>query len=259
MAGVAFVTGGSRGIGRETALILARAGYDLAISARNIDDNLKSTAAAVEAAGQHVLTISLDLLAQDSVTSAAEAVLEHFGQLDVLVNNAIYQGPDLNSAILDLDEGALERMFRGYLLGPVTLTQCILPTMISQGNGVVINITSGAGEADPPVPGGKGGWGYAYGAGKAAVSRLAGIINVEHGQNGIRAYTVNPGVVLTETLKETIGERGLAALGGSAAPPDLPARVICWLIANDIAGRHCKRTVQAQKLALDHYLADDWA
>lgn len=258
MASIAFVTGASRGIGRETALALAHSGYDLAISARKIDDWLESTAAAVEAAGQRALTVSLDLLDRESISAAADRVLSHYGRIDVLVNNAIYQGPDLNNALLELNEDTLERVFRGYILGPLTLTQLFLPAMIAQGSGVVVNITSGAGENDPPVRADEGGWGYAYGAGKAAVSRLAGVINIEHRSKGLRAYTVNPGVVITETLKATIGDRGIAALGGSAAPPDVPARVICWLVDQDQAGRHRKRTVNAQKVALDQYLVQDW-
>lgn len=258
MTGIAFVTGASRGIGRETALQLARSGYDIAISARKLEGGLESTAAAIEALGRRVLKVPLDLLDKDSVKAAADQVLGHYGRIDVLVNNAIYQGEDLNSQLLELTEATLERVFRGYILGPFILTQSLLPAMLSQASGVIINITSGAGENNPPVAADQGGWGYGYGAGKAAVSRLAGIINVEHRKHGLRAYSVNPGVVATETLKATIGDQGIAALGGSAAPPSVPARVICWLIEKDLTGRHRKRTVNAQKLALDFFLTKDW-
>lgn len=135
------------------------------------------------------------------------------------MNNAIYQGDDLNSPLMELSIDTLDRVFKGYFVGPLELTREFLPAMVRRQDGVIVNITSGAGESDPPVPATRGGWGYAYGAGKAAVSRLAGIINVEFGGSGVRAYTLNPGVVLTETLKSTIGDRGIAALGGTAAPP----------------------------------------
>jgi len=273
---IAFVTGASRGIGRATAMAFAREGYDVAISARSIDDgqrhehevvdaegtplagSLKSTAVAIEALGRKAWMIPLDLLTEESVEAAVEQVINVCGRVDVLVNNAIYQGADLNNTFLDLASDTLDRVFRGYVLGPVALTQGVARLMVEQGGGVVVNVTSGAGERNPPVPADKGGWGYAYGAGKAAVSRLSGIINVELGAKGLRAYTINPGVVSTEALKATIDDQGIAALGGVAAPPEVPAEAILWLAHADRAGRYINHTVQAQKLALDHYLVNDW-
>lgn len=276
MRKIAFVTGASRGIGRATALAFAREGYDVAISARSIEDgsnhehgvighdgtplagSLKSTAVAIEALGRKAWMVPLDLLTEESVTQAVAQVKDVCGRVDVLVNNAIYQGADLNSAFLDLSADTLDRVFRGYVLGPVALTQGIAKMMVEQGSGVIVNVTSGAGESNPPVAADKGGWGYAYGAGKAAVSRLSGVINIELGAQGLRAYTINPGVVSTEALKATIGDQGIAALGGVAAPPEVPAEAIFWLAHSDHAGRYIKRTVQAQKIALDQYLVDDW-
>lgn len=276
MTKIAFVTGASRGIGRATALAFAREGYDVAISARSIDDgsrheheviapdgtpltgSLKATAAAIEALGRKVWLVPLDLLDEHSATQAVEQVTRECGHIDVLVNNAIYQGSDLNNAFLDLTTETLDRVYRGYVQGPVTLTQGIARLMVAQGSGVIVNVSSGAGEHNPPVPADKGGWGYAYGAGKAAVSRLSGVLNVELGPKGIRAYTVNPGVVATEALKATIGDQGIAALGGVAAPADVPAAAILWLAHSDHGGRYIKRTVDVQKLALDQYLVENW-
>ena len=124
-----------------------------------------------------------------------------------------------------------------------------MPTMIEQGGAVIINMTSGAGESDPPVPAGQGGWGYAYGAGKAAVSRLSGIISRELGEQGIKAFTVNPGVVSTESLKATIGDKGLIALRNGIAAPELPAAVLLWLAQNPDADNFRYQTINAQSFA----------
>lgn len=273
---LAFVTGASRGIGRETALAFARAGFDVAISARTLAEgerhahalhnadgsplagSLAATAEAIRALGREAFVVRMDLLDEASVRAAAEAVLERFGRVDVLVNNAIYQGSDLNLPFMELEPATLQRVFQGYVMAPFVLTRAVLPTMLAQGGGTVINVTSGAGESDPPVAAAQGGWGYAYGAGKAAVSRLSGVLAVELGERGIRAYTVNPGVVTTEALRATIGERGLLALRKGVAPPAVPAAVMCWLATSPDAARFQRRTIHAQPFALEQGIVADW-
>jgi NAD(P)-dependent dehydrogenase (short-subunit alcohol dehydrogenase family) len=69
------------------------------------------------------------------------------------------------------------------------------------------------------------------------------------GEQGIRAFTVNPGVVTTETLKATIGDKGLIALRNGSAPPELPAAVLLWLAQNSEADQYQYQTIQAQPLA----------
>ena len=273
---VAFITGASRGIGRETALAFARAGFDLAISARSLDEgeshahglrnpdgtplpgSLNATAAAVRELGRKVLVVPMDLLDSDSVLAASRAVFAEYGRVDVLVNNAIYQGSDLNAPFMQLQPETLERVFQGYMLSPFLLTRAVVSQMLEQGGGVVINVTSGAGETDPPVAAGKGGWGYAYGAGKAAVSRLSGVLTTELGEAGIRAYTLNPGVVTTEALKATIGDKGMIALRSGSAAPDVPAAVMLWLATDEQAPKFQRRTIAAQPFALEHGIVADW-
>ncbi|TAH46684.1 MAG: SDR family oxidoreductase [Betaproteobacteria bacterium] len=273
---VAFITGASRGIGRETALAFARAGYEVAISARTLEEgeshahslthadgrplagSLASTAHAVRAFGREAFAVRMDLLDEQSVRDAAAAVMQRFGRVDVLVNNAIYQGNDLNLPFMSLGRDTLQRVFQGYVMAPVVLAQTLLPTMLEQGGGTIINVSSGAGESDPPVAAGKGGWGYAYGAGKAAVSRLSGVLVAEFGERGIRAFTLNPGVVATEALRATIGETGVIALRNGAAPPEVPAAVIQWLATAAEAERFQRRTIQAQAFALEHGIVSDW-
>ncbi|MCU1722608.1 SDR family NAD(P)-dependent oxidoreductase [Pseudomonas sp. 5P_5.1_Bac1] len=264
---VAFITGASRGIGRAAALAFARAGFDLAISARTLDEgeqhphalrdasgaplpgSLNGTADAIRALGRKALVVPMDLLDSDSALAACTAVLAEYGRIDVLINNAIYQGSDLNAGFMALQPETLERMFKGYILTPFLLTRAVAQVMAEQGDGVVINVTSGAGESDPPVAAGKGGWGYAYGAGKAAVSRLSGIVAVELGDAGVRAYTVNPGVVTTDALKATIGEKGVIALRAGSAPPEVPAAVMLWLATHEDASQYQRQTIAAQPFA----------
>ncbi len=273
---VAFITGASRGIGRATALAFARAGFDLAISARTIDEgethphalrdnsgaplsgSLNSTAQAIRDLGRRALVVPMDLLDSASVLDACGAVFAEYGRVDVLINNAIYQGSDLNAEFLDLQPQTLERVFQGYVLTPFLLTRAVVEKMLEQGGGVVINVTSGAGECDPPIAASQGGWGYAYGAGKAAVSRLAGVLAVELGEQGICAYTVNPGVVTTDALKATIGDQGLIALRAGSAPPEVPAAVMLWLATSAEAPRFQRRTLAVQAFAREQNIVADW-
>jgi NAD(P)-dependent dehydrogenase (short-subunit alcohol dehydrogenase family) len=276
MSKVAFITGASRGIGRETALAFARAGFDLAISARSLDEgeshrhglrnpdgtalpgSLNGTAAAIRELGRKALVVPMDLLDSESVLAASEAVFAEYGRVDVLVNNAIYQGSDLNLPFMELQPETLQRVFQGYVLTPFLLTRAVVARMLEQGGGVVINVTSGAGETDPPVAAGKGGWGYAYGAGKAAVSRLSGILSIELGEQGIRAYTLNPGVVTTEALRATIGDKGVIALRAGSAPPEVPAAVMLWLATNEAAPDYQRQTIHRQPFAREHGIVADW-
>jgi NAD(P)-dependent dehydrogenase (short-subunit alcohol dehydrogenase family) len=220
--------------------------------------SLNSTATAIRALGRRVLVVPMDLLDSASVLAAGQAVLTAFGRIDVLINNAIYQGRDLNSAFMSLQPQTMERVFQGYVLAPLLLTQTVLPGMLERGAGVVINVTSGAGEGDPPVAAVDGGWGYAYGAGKAAVSRVSGVLVAELGEQGIRAFTLNPGVVTTDALKATIGENGLLAMRIGTAPPQVPAEVMVWLATSDQAARFQRRTIAAQAFALEHGIVADW-
>lgn len=276
MRKVVLITGASRGIGKATALAFARAGFDVAITARTevegqgrehaltgadgrpLPGSLATTAAEITACGVRVLSVPMDLLEAASVDAAASRVLDEFGRVDVLINNAIYQGRDINSPFLALDEAILQRVCTGYILSPYRLSRRLVECMLVQGGGTIINVTSGAGERDPPLPADQGGWGYAYGAGKAAFSRMAGVIAVELGLRGIRAFTVNPGIVDTEALRATIGARGVLAMRQGVAPPEVPAQVMVWLATQPAAAAFQRRTVDAQAFAREHDIVPPW-
>ena len=101
--------------------------------------------------------------------------------------------------------------------------------MAAQGGGRIINVCSAAGQYNPPVPADQGGWGFAYGASKAAIARLAGCINTEYKQQNVRAFSVNPGVVSTEAVKATLGDDGLLAQRYGASTPEEIAAALFWL------------------------------
>jgi NAD(P)-dependent dehydrogenase (short-subunit alcohol dehydrogenase family) len=244
---VVLVTGASRGIGAATALAFGRAGWRVAICARSqaegqplehqlrrpdgsaLAGSLATTAAALEAVGAEVFAQPMDLMDFASLDRAADAVLDRFGRVDLLINNAVYQDREMNAMLLALDDDALARTLHGNVLAPFRLMRRLLPTMIAQGGGQVINVCSGAGKSDPPMAADKGGWGFAYGASKAAMARMAGCINREHGAQGVRAFSVNPGLVSTEAVAATLGDGGLLERRYGAMKPAAIAATLLWL------------------------------
>jgi hypothetical protein len=265
----AFVTGASRGIGRATALALAEHGFDCALAARSVTGqevheyspdrrrslrrampgSLEETAGLVRERGREALVLRLDLLEPASLDAAVAGALAAFGAIDVLVNNAIYQGPGIMDRLLDTDPERLEDILRGNVTSQLRLVQRLLPGMLERKRGAIVNLVSAAGMSDPPQPPERGGWGFAYGASKAALLRMAGCLAVEHAGSGVSFFNLEPGLILTESMRvQGLTEDLLASVGGGAAP-EVPAAVIAWLVTDPGAAAWHGKTVHAQPLA----------
>jgi len=270
---VALVTGASRGIGKAAALALAGAGFDVAVTARTLhrgtgrDDSdvgddravpgsLEETAEAIEARGGRVQPHVADLLDHGSLRAAAAAVLESWGRIDVLVNNAIYTGPGGMVPFMELTVEQLETRLSANVVSQVVMTKAVLPAMLDAGAGVIIDVTSHVAVADPTAPVGRGGWGLGYAASKGAFHRVAGILAVELGDRGLRAYNLDPGYVDTERQVANAAANGLEG-HYRGAPPGVPGSVIAWLAAGP-DGVANGATVRAQKVALELGLHPDW-
>ena len=190
MAQVAMVTGASRGIGKVCALWLARAGFDVAITARTVepgeqrehsstlrasntkplDGSLRETAEAIEATGQRALVVPADLLDRESLHAATRRVLDEWGTVDVLVNNARYIGPGHMDLFVDTPIEILEKQIEANITSQLVLIKDLLPGMLAKGRGTIVNIGSAAGYGDPTRPAGAGGWGMGYGVSKGGFS-----------------------------------------------------------------------------------------
>jgi NAD(P)-dependent dehydrogenase (short-subunit alcohol dehydrogenase family) len=273
---VAFVTGASRGIGKAIAVHLARSGFDVALTARTVADgearehsstlhksdtrplpgSLASTADLVEAAGVRSLTVPADLTDRPSVTAAGESVLGAWGRVDVLVNNGRYVGPGHMDSFEETPLELLDAHLEANVMAPLALTKVVLPGMLDRGSGCIVNITSGAGYADPPAPAGKGGWGLGYGMSKGALHRVAGILALELGDRGIRAYNVQPGFIATERMVQDMAEFGFDASAG--APPDVVGAVVAWLVTDPEAAEPNGRNLEAQDVCRELGLLAGW-
>ncbi|MEV0660950.1 SDR family NAD(P)-dependent oxidoreductase [Actinomadura luteofluorescens] len=267
---VAMVTGASRGIGRRTALALAAAGYDVAFTARTVEEgrgripprhgraepipvpgSLERTRAEIEALGARALPVRMDLLDRASVTAAAETVLDAWGRVDVLVNNAVAHVAGTHERFLDLDPEVAARTVTGNYLNQIVLLQAVLPAMLARGGGTIVDLCSGSATTDPPGPPGEGGWGVAYSASKAAFGRLAGAINAEYRGAGVRAFNLDPGFVVTEAGAARGGLDGLKDEGFEPTPEEAPAAAVVWLVTDPAADEYLGRVIWTPKLVAD--------
>ena len=237
----ALVTGASRGIGRATAIALAEAGFDVAITARTVVDgdpsaltadgnvlpgSLASTAAEIEALGRRAVQVPLDLLDRDALVPAVNAAIDGLGHLDVVVNNAIYVAGGGPKHFLDTDPDDLINQMWGDLTAQLLLLQPQVAHMVARGGGVVINIGSGSGKWKLKMPIGQGGPQLAYCSAKAGFQRAADRIAFEYGEQGIIAFTVDPGFVATERTKMVTELGEIAARG---VEPSVVGTAIAWL------------------------------
>jgi NAD(P)-dependent dehydrogenase (short-subunit alcohol dehydrogenase family) len=278
-ARVALVTGASRGIGRCAALAFARRGFDVVITARTVHEgdgrahsssalvedvpvpiagSLDSTAAAIEDLGRRCLAVPMDLMDRASVEQTAEVALATMGRVDVLVNNAIYQGPGTMDRLLDVPLELAERCLIGDYLHPLLLTQRLVPQMLERGQGRLVNMLSEAAFTTPPAPAGQGGWGVAYAAAKAAFHRVTDMCHVEFAAEGIWAYSIAPGLTLTESMRATGVDKVLTDAGHVPAPPEVAGEVAAWLGDDHDAGRFAGQIVSSRQLCKELGLVPGW-
>jgi len=187
---VAIVTGASSGIGTAVARALAGAGATVALAARRLD-RLERLAEKIEADGGSAHVQVTDVTRRDEVESLAAGVLDIRGRIDILVNNAgvMPLSPVESLRVEDWDR-MIDVNFRGVLHG----FAAVLPTMLDQGRGHIVNIGSVAGRR--PFPGGT-----VYAATKFAVRALTAGIQLElSAERGIRVTDVQPGIVDTELM-----------------------------------------------------------
>jgi NAD(P)-dependent dehydrogenase (short-subunit alcohol dehydrogenase family) len=268
---VALVVGSSRGIGKGCALELAARGFDVALASRTLhegdgweplaDDHhtvpgsIESTATAVEAAGVRALPVQMDLSDRASVGASVQRVLDEWGRVDVLVNNALHVEPGHNDRFLDVPVSTIEREIDANVVSFVVLTKLVLPGMLERGDGTIVNLTSTAGYMDPPVPSGEGGWSVTYALVKGSFHRLAGMLALELGDRGIKAFNVQPGFVLTERMEAMSAQLGIPWDG---APPNALGAVVAWLATEPEAAGFNGKTVEGQAFALERGLYPDW-
>ncbi|MFG1961428.1 SDR family oxidoreductase [Nonomuraea sp. NPDC049028] len=225
----AIVTGAGRGIGAATAIALAQAGADVAISART-EEQLRVVAAQIEEAGRRALIVPADLSVPGAMEGLAEQAADAFGRLDAIVNNV---GGAMPRAFLDTTRKHLENAFQFNVGIAHELTRAAVPHLLKNG-GSVVNISSAVGRT--------AGRGYlAYGSAKAALTHYTRLAARDLAPK-VRVNAVAVGAVATSALDIVMTDENLRTQMEQATPlkrigePEDVAATVLYLVSP--AGRY---------------------
>jgi 3-oxoacyl-[acyl-carrier protein] reductase len=189
---IAIVTGASRSIGRAIALTLAQQGASLVVNGNNAD-LLQQLASEIEALGQKCAIQTGDVANPETAAAIAQTAIDSFGRIDVLVNNA---GINLRSSSLEMTLEDWQRVLDVNLNGTLHCCRAVLPQMIKQQSGKIVNISSTAAKTPHKnaAP--------SYGASKAGVNYLTQHLALEMAKYGICVNAICPGPIETDMSKQ---------------------------------------------------------
>lgn len=186
---VAIITGGAQGIGAATGRIMAEQGAHVVLADVN-EDGAKATAKQIASAGGHAVGVKYDALDKDSVRALIEDTHRKFGRIDILHNNVGGTWPDRDLQILDIDDDTWMEAFVWNIHTTHWATKAVLPIMLEQGKGSIVNTVTGGAHVGMSIQ-------VAYGSAKAAVAAYTRYVATQYGRRGIRCNSVNPGLIMT--------------------------------------------------------------
>jgi 3-oxoacyl-[acyl-carrier protein] reductase len=235
MGGVAIVTGAGSGIGRATALRLARDGFSIVVNDLTAE-RAEGVAAEIARAGGRGIAIAGDVSDEAAVARLADGARAAFGAVTLLVNNAGYVH---QAKFVDLAPADFDRMFAVHVRGTFLCTRAVLPEMLARGAGVIVNVASQLGQI--------GGIELAhYSAAKAAIIGLTKSLAREVSKQGVRVNAVAPGPINTP-IQDSLSDdwkRAKAAelpLGRFGEPEEVAATIA--FLASDAANLFVGQTL----------------
>lgn len=229
---VAIVTGSAGGIGSATALAFAQRGHRVVIC--DLDgEAAKATAAKFTVQGFDAMDLQVDVTDERSVALLVASVMERWGRVDVLVNNA---GVESSRPFMEISLADYERVMRVNTTGTWICCQAVVPVMQRQGSGAIVNVSSVAGQRGGGLLGTA-----AYSTSKGAVIALTKALAREFARSGIRVNAVSPALTMTELAQRQLDRapsgmlekiHALTPMGRSAQPCEI-ASVIAFLASGE--------------------------
>lgn len=224
---VVLVTGSSRGIGAEVAVKAAAAGARVAVHYHRSAEHAQGTLERARAAGAEAETFTADLRDGPAAEALVGRVIERFGRVDGLVNNA---GRTLVGPFLDIDPSDWDDVLRTDLTAAFRTCRAVLPSMVERGDGAIVNIASRLGQMGIAET-------AAYSAAKAGLIGLTRSLAREFGPRGIRVNAVAPGFTITDMTADLAateeGRRRLADMAlGRFGRADEVAEAVIFLLSD---------------------------
>jgi NAD(P)-dependent dehydrogenase (short-subunit alcohol dehydrogenase family) len=227
---VALVTGAGRGLGREYAMLLAERGAKVVVNdldcaidgAGRSTEAAHETAAAISETGGQAIESNHDISLTEGADQAVATALEHWGRLDIIVNNA---GVFVAQQFTDLSDEAWSRILNVHLWGTLRVTRAAWEHLRHQGYGRIVNTCSAAIYGIPAVS--------AYAAGKGAILGLTKALAAEGAPNGIKVNAVMP-TAFTRMAEQTLPEGEFRTLFARLFPAQKVAAVVAWLAHEDV-------------------------
>jgi len=222
---VALITGGSGGIGRAVCLELARYGANIVLTYNKNETKALNTVKEIEDLGKRASCYKVNLADKVEISKVVQKMIDDFDTIDILVNNAGIIGE--NSTFLEIDEKEWDEVLTVNLKGAFFITQCVLPYMISNGGGKIVNISSVAGKNG-------GTMGVHYAASKAGLIGMTFHLAMELIEHNIEVNAIAPGPVDTDLLSpEDKARLSCLSPNGRLAKPEEIAHAVRFLIEND--------------------------
>jgi NAD(P)-dependent dehydrogenase (short-subunit alcohol dehydrogenase family) len=220
-----LITGGTSGLGRALVATLSKRGANVATFARSA-----AAVAKLKKEFSNVHVFQADVSKKEHIQMIAAAAFETLGGVDVLINNASSLGPTPLRLLLDTDCEDFEEVLQTNLLGPFRLVKAIAASMITQGSGLVVNVSSDA------AINGYAKWG-AYSASKAALDHLTRVFNAELREHGLFSVAVDPGDMNTPMHLAAIPDADVTALKDPKVAAD---QLVRWIETGDFTNERIK-------------------
>ncbi len=273
---VALVVGASRGIGKQCALALAGKGFDVAAAARTLEGgesfetsetsrasvkralpgSLRELANEIEGLGRKALPVAVDLMKNQDLDRLFQRTMDEFGRIDVLVHAQKYVGPGHRDLFIDTPYEAFHQAMQVNVMAALYLLKLVVPVMIKQQGGVVVNVASNSGHRETPqLPNGdfRGPPALTYGVSKAAINRVGPGLAKELRQYNITVFNLEPGRTWTE---RKVVQRGDGYDTSVEVPPEASGRTCAFIATAPNPLFYSGMTVNAPEFAIDHGLID---